>query len=140
MLTAVINPVAFAAPRTRQVTIDSPGPGGGVSASLPLAIVALPLGPPVLTAILPSAGPLGFAGGNLTLDGSGFTSESRVNAEGAELRDDVRLGDAAHRLGAQLVFRDGANRRALGDDTTRAAARARRARSRSPTQPRQSPP
>lgn len=76
---ALVDPVG------RSITVDSPAPGGGRSAGVILQVVSGPPPAPVLSAIAPSSGPAGLAGGNLALTGSAFTSASRAYADGVEL-------------------------------------------------------
>lgn len=79
-LTASISAADIALATSASVTVFNPGPGGGTSAALTLAVVN---GGPTIATIAPSPVTAGGPGFTLTVNGTGFTAGSTVQLNGA---------------------------------------------------------
>ena len=79
-LTATLPASDLAAAGTHAITVFTPTPGGGTSASLTLTITN-PV--PSITSISPNTAPVGGQGFTLTVNGSGFIAASTVRVDGS---------------------------------------------------------
>jgi hypothetical protein len=82
-LLATIPSGDIAAPGTAQVTVFTPGPGGGTSNIQPFTIVDTNNPVPVVTALSPATAPVGTAGLTLTVIGTGFINGSVIRWNGS---------------------------------------------------------
>jgi YVTN family beta-propeller protein len=83
-LTALISASDIATAGTIQVTVFNPTPGGGSSSSVSFVVNSVGVTPlPSITSLSPSSVTAGGAGFTLTVNGSGFTSSSIVQWNGA---------------------------------------------------------
>lgn len=107
-LTAAIPASDVAAPGNANVTVFSPGPGGGTSAGLTFAIDPLVVGNPVpaISGLNPGSTDEGGPGFSLTVNGSGFVAASVVRWDGA---DRATTFVSATELTAQISSADIAN-------------------------------
>ena len=69
---------------TADVTVFTPGPGGGESAPLTFTINAGTNSLPAITSLFPISAPAGRAGFTLTVNGTGFTFDSVVRWDGTD--------------------------------------------------------
>jgi hypothetical protein len=82
-LTAAIPATDIAAAGTASVTVFNPAPGGGTSNAQSFTITASDNPVPATTSLSPSSATAGDAGFTLTVNGSGFVSDSVVQWNGA---------------------------------------------------------
>jgi hypothetical protein len=88
-LTATIDASLLASAGLRDVDVVAPAPGAGVSSALQFSVTNPS---PSATAIDPSSGPYGGAAFTLGVSGSGFTAQSIVRWNGADLPTTFQSG------------------------------------------------
>src|SRR5437588_1540184 len=82
-LTTSVNAAAVATPTTIQVTVVTGAPGGGTSAAATLTVDNYPL--PVITSVTPTSITVSSPDTLITIQGTGFTSFSTVQANGTNV-------------------------------------------------------
>ncbi|OAI41579.1 hypothetical protein AYO38_00675 [bacterium SCGC AG-212-C10] len=84
-LTAVVPASLIASAGSANVTVVSPAPGGGTSATKTFTITGANNPAPALTSISPTTAAAGSPQLTLTADGSGFVAQSKVQWNGSDL-------------------------------------------------------
>jgi hypothetical protein len=84
LLVAKVDPANLASPRTAQITVLTPAPGGGTSNSMPFTVTGAATNPvPAISSLSPTSIAAGSSAFTLTVNGSNFVSGSLVQWNGS---------------------------------------------------------